>query len=159
MTTTRISVQGPYFGAAHAGLHRGRFEALHGHTFTCRLELVGSLDGGGMVADFTPVRRALAQVVEPLHRRTLMPDRAPDPVRHFEDEGMCVFDDGHRRFAFPVQDVVLLPVANTSTELIARYLLDQLRPVLEGVESAELVLAESPGAQAVATYTPGGSSD
>ncbi|MET9794759.1 6-pyruvoyl trahydropterin synthase family protein [Nocardiopsis alba] len=151
-----ISVAGPAFGAAHAGLHQGRFEALHGHTYTCRLNLVGVLDTEGVVTDFVPVRQALAEAVAPLQRRTLMPAHAPAPVRHHREQDTFVIEDGRRRFALPVQDVVLLPVVNTSTELLAQYLLDQVRPYLEGVEHAELVLRESPTAQAHVEHHSGG---
>ncbi|QVJ03299.1 6-carboxytetrahydropterin synthase [Nocardiopsis eucommiae] len=153
---TTISVAGPAFGAAHAGLHQGRFEALHGHTYTCRLDLVGTLDPEGVVTDFVPVRQALAEAIAPLQRRTLMPAHAPAPVRLHHEDGMFVIEDGHRRFALPVQDVVLLPVVNTSTELLGQYLLDQVRPHLDGVERAALVLRESPTAQARVEHHFGG---
>lgn len=150
-----ISVAGPHFGAAHAGLHQGRFEPLHGHTYTPRLELAGQLDAEGAVTDFLPVRQALAEAIGPLKRRTLMPAHAPAPVHHYRDEDMVVIDDGHRRFVLPATDVVLLPLVNTTTELLAQYLLEQVRPHLGAVERAELVLSESPTAQARVTYHPG----
>lgn len=155
MSAPTISVAGPHFSAAHAGLHQGRFEPLHGHTYTTRLEMSGELDAEGAVTDFLPVRQALAQAIAPLKRRTLMPAHAPAPVRHYRDEDMVVVDDGHRRFILPAQDVVLLPLVNTTTELLARYLLEQMRPHLSAVEHAELVLSESPTAQAHVIYRPG----
>ncbi|MBB5435184.1 6-pyruvoyl trahydropterin synthase family protein [Nocardiopsis composta] len=151
MKRHRITLTGPVFCAAHSGLHGGRFEALHGHTFTTRLHLEGDLDGAGMVADFTAVKAALAAAVQPLRRRTLMPGRAPAPVRHRRIGEEIEFSDGYRRFVLPAADVVVLPLANTTTELIARHLLDQLHPLPTGVAGAELVLGESPTAQASAS--------
>ncbi|MEU0237704.1 6-carboxytetrahydropterin synthase [Nocardiopsis sp. NPDC006198] len=150
-----IRVSAPHFCAAHAGLHGGRFEPLHGHTFTASLEVSGPLDAEGLVLDFVPLRRALAAATAELHLRTLMPT-APDTVVHrHEDNGTYVFDDGRRRIALPAQDVVVLPIVNTSTELIAQHLLAQLHPVLGGVEHAALTLAEAPTAAATAVYIPG----
>ncbi|GAA1101844.1 hypothetical protein GCM10009605_42120 [Nocardiopsis composta] len=104
-----------------------------------------------MVADFTAVKAALAAAVQPLRRRTLMPGRAPAPVRHRRIGEEIEFSDGYRRFVLPAADVVVLPLANTTTELIARHLLDQLHPLPTGVAGAELVLGESPTAQASAS--------
>jgi 6-pyruvoyl-tetrahydropterin synthase len=63
------------FSAAHAGLHDGQFEPLHGHSFTVTLRLHGEPDLTGMVCDFGAVKAALAAVITPLRRRTLMPAR------------------------------------------------------------------------------------
>lgn len=152
---TRITIEGPTFSAAHSGLHVGRFEPLHGHTFTTQLHLTGTLDQAGMVADFTAVKAALARAVDPLRRRTLMPGHAPtDVVKHRQDEGEVEFSDGHRRFVLPTDDVVVLPLPNTTTELLAEHLLGQLRPLLARLARAELHIAESPSAVAVAVHDP-----
>jgi 6-pyruvoyl-tetrahydropterin synthase len=138
---------GPFvFSAAHAGLHRGEFEPMHGHTFTVTVALTGELDDAGMVTDFSIVKQALAEVIAPLRRRTLMPARPPG--------GSCVAEDGQvfiacgtKRYTLPADDVRLLPLANTTTEAIAGYLLDQLLPVLldqAGVRLVELRLSEAP---------------
>lgn len=138
---------GPFvFSAAHTGLHDGEFEPLHGHTFTVTLTLTGELDAVGMVTDFSVVKKALAEVIAPLRRRTLMPAQPPG--------GSCVIEDGQvfvacgaKRYSFPMSDVVLLPLVSTTTEAIAGYLLDQLLLVLsdqDGVRRVELSLAEAP---------------
>jgi 6-pyruvoyltetrahydropterin/6-carboxytetrahydropterin synthase len=128
------------------GLHDGEFEPLHGHTFTVALTLTGELDAAGMVTDFSLVKTALTEVIAPLRRRTLMPTQPPG--------GSCVAEDGQifvacgaKRYSFPMSDVVLLPLVNTTTEAIAGYLLDQMLPVLSdqrGVRLVELRLAEAP---------------
>jgi 6-pyruvoyl-tetrahydropterin synthase len=145
---------GPFvFSAAHAGLHAGEFEAMHGHTFIVTVALTGELDGAGMVTDFSVVKDALAEVIAPLRRRTLMPAQPPG--------GACVAEDGQifvacgtKRYSLPASDVLLLPLVNTTTEAIAGYLLDQLLPVLMGqdrVRRVELRLAEAPDTTAYAS--------
>jgi 6-pyruvoyl-tetrahydropterin synthase len=145
---------GPFvFPAAHTGLHDGQFEPLHGHTFTVTARLSGNLDDAGMLADFQHVKRALAEVIEPLRRRTLMPAHPPGGSCALED-GQVFIECGDKRYSLPAGDVVLLPVANTTTEALAAYLLAQLLPALAGkpgVEVAELTLAESPGTKATAS--------
>jgi 6-pyruvoyl-tetrahydropterin synthase len=141
------------FPAAHTGLHDGEFEPLHGHTFTVTVRLSGIPGASGMLADFGHVKTALAQVIEPLRRRTLMPAALPGGSCVHED-GQLFIECGGKRYSLPEQDVVLLPVANTTTEALAEYLLSQLLPALAdrpGVETAELTLAESPGTKATAS--------
>ena len=61
LTVITIGGDGKFaFSAAHAGLHAGEFEPLHGHSFTVTLRLHGEPDETGMVCDFTDVKNALA---------------------------------------------------------------------------------------------------
>jgi 6-pyruvoyl-tetrahydropterin synthase len=142
------------FGAAHAGLHGGQFEPLHGHTFVAGLRLYGSRDPvSGMLVDFAAVKDALRAAIAPVRRRTLMPAGGAG-VRVHTFQGRVVVEDGHRRFDLPAADVVLLPVSNTTTEEIAGWLLGRTLAGLGeagGLCRAELVLAEAPGVAAVAT--------
>ncbi len=159
MPLTVISIGGGgqfAFSAAHAGLHDGQFEPLHGHSFTVTLRLHGDLDDAGMVCDFSDAKKALAAVIAPLKRRTLMPARLPGG-RCKRDGGQVVIECGAKLYSLPAADVVLLPVTNTTTEAIAAWLLGQLLPVLNapGVQLAELVLAESSDTSATVTAHPG----
>jgi 6-pyruvoyl-tetrahydropterin synthase len=147
MTLTVITVGGDgtfAFCAAHAGLHDGQFEPLHGHSYTVMLHLHGELDPAGMVRDFSQVKKALAAVIAPLRRRTLMPALLPGG-RCQRTGDQIVIDGGGKHYSLPAGDVVLLPVANTTTEAIAGWLLGQLMPQLQapGLRRAELVLAEA----------------
>ena len=161
MALTMITVGGDgtfAFSAAHAGLHGGQFEPLHGHSFTVTLRLHGEPDEAGMVCDFTGAKKALAAAIAPLRRRTLMP--AAPPGGRCEREGsQVVIECGGSLYSLPARDVVLLPVPNTTTELIAAWLLAQVMPALAapGVQLAELVLAEAADTSATVTARPGGS--
>lgn len=152
---TTIEIEGGQFAfsAAHAGLHDGKFEPLHGHTFTVTLRLVGELDGTGMLTDFHLVKQALAEVIAPLKRRTLMPAKAAG-ITCWHEDGQVFIEGGGKRFSLPSRDVSLLPVVNTSTEAIAAHLADLLLPYLRdepGIRRIELTLAEA--ADTAATIT------
>jgi 6-pyruvoyltetrahydropterin/6-carboxytetrahydropterin synthase len=147
-----IGDNGEYrFPAAHNGLHGGQLEPLHGHTYLVTLRLRGYLDPAAMVCDFADVRTALDRVIAPLRHRTLMPARLPGG-RVAVEGGQVVIECGPKRYSLPAEDVVLLPVANTTTEALAGWLLSELtvsfRP--PGVQVAELVLHESPAAAGTA---------
>ena len=61
------------FSAAHFLSHyRGKCENLHGHNYRVRLWVRGKeLDEGGMLADFSLLKKALREVLEPLDHSCL----------------------------------------------------------------------------------------
>jgi 6-pyruvoyl-tetrahydropterin synthase len=145
-TVITIGGHGPFvFSAAHTGLHEGEFEPLHGHTFTVTLRLWGEPGDDGMLADFHLVKTALTGAIDPLRRRTLMPARPPGGQCRTQD-GQVLVDCGAKHYSLPAEDVLLLPVVNTTTEEIAAYLLGRVLPgvqVQPGLGRAELTLAEA----------------
>jgi 6-pyruvoyl-tetrahydropterin synthase len=155
--STSIIIGGGEFSfcAAHAGLHEGEFEPLHGHTFSVTLRLTATPGPAGMVADFGPVKTALREAIAPLRRRTLVPRDAPR-VRITESRDTVHMASPTKLYVFPLADVVLVPVPNTSTEELAGYLLDAVLTRLVGAcssetgrwGSVELELAEAPDVRA-----------
>lgn len=157
LTTITIGGDGRFaFSAAHAGLHGGELEPLHGHSFTVTMQLTGELDGAGMVCDFTDVKSAVAGAIAPLKRRTLIAADTPG-CRCETDGSQVVIECGDKFYSLPAGDVVLLPVTNTTTEQIAAYLLAQVLPALgrPGITRAELTLAEAADASATVAASPG----
>ncbi|MBB4920566.1 6-pyruvoyl trahydropterin synthase family protein [Streptosporangium saharense] len=141
------------FSAAHAGIHDRTLEPLHGHTFTVTVRLHGDPDGTGMVLDFRRVKEGLREVIEPLKRRTLLPETPVVGTCHVAD-GRVIVECGDDWYSFPRRVVALLPVPNTTTEELAGYLLDRLMPYVDGapgIDRVELVLAEAPDTRAVAS--------
>ncbi|MFI6290044.1 6-pyruvoyl trahydropterin synthase family protein [Nonomuraea sp. NPDC050790] len=141
------------FSAAHAGIHDGQMEPLHGHTFTVTVRLTGDPDAAGMLLDFHQVKRGLKKVIEPLKRRTLLPETPVAGTSHLED-GQVIVECGKDWYGFPERVVALLPVPNTTTEELAGYLLGQLMPYVDGapgLHRVELVLAEAPDTRATAS--------
>jgi 6-pyruvoyl-tetrahydropterin synthase len=136
------------FCAAHTGRHPDGYEALHGHTFNVVVRLCGHLDEHAMVTDFGAVKAAVRAATTRLHRRTLVA-AGSDPPPSVAGERVR-FGAGTKHYDLPDADVVLLPVANTTTEAIADCLLEQVLDSLGplSLTYAELTLAESPGVAA-----------
>jgi 6-pyruvoyltetrahydropterin/6-carboxytetrahydropterin synthase len=139
------------FSAAHAGLHDGEFEPLHGHTFQVALRLSGIPGDDGMLIDFGTVKAALRDAIAPLRRRTMMPGHAPQVSIASENNTVSIVA-GRKRYVLPAEDVVVLPLVNTTTEAIAGYLLDRVLPCLHGrgVTTVELEVSEAPDTSATA---------
>jgi 6-pyruvoyl-tetrahydropterin synthase len=146
------------FSSAHTGLHDGRFEAMHGHTYLPTLTLTGVPDAAGMIVDFRVVRAALREAIAPLRSRTLLAGAA-GPASPTYDGASVRFTDGVKVYVLPSADVVLLPMSNTSTEQLAAYLLAQVTPAVRssGVRRVVLELAESPGTTVAVSTTVRGS--
>ncbi len=110
------------FSAAHFITFNGNVcERLHGHNYRVSCEVHGPLDENSYVIDFIALRDTLRNLVDELDHRVMLPTQHP-AIRVTADdrEVTAVFED--RRWVFPRGDCVLLPVANTTAELVARYL-------------------------------------
>ncbi len=107
------------FGASEA-------ELLHGHNYQVAVEIVGKhLDEEGMLASFFEVKNAIRAACRRLDSRTLIPALSHHLRISESEAGVEVrFDD--RVYLFPEKDVLLLPIANTSVELFARMLWQEL---------------------------------
>ena len=118
----RIQKERLVFSAAHFITYGGDVcEPLHGHNYHVAAEVSGPLDENQYVIDFIALRDALQEIVDQLDHRMLLPTEHPTiSVRQQESE--VEVTHGQRRWVFPGQDCVLLPVANTTAELLARHI-------------------------------------
>lgn len=153
LTTVEVGRGEFGFSAAHTGLHDGEFEPLHGHTFQVALRLLGTPGDDGMLLDFGEIKAALREAIAPLRRRTMMPGRAPEVLITSENNALSIVA-GRKRYVLPAEDVVVLPLVNTTTEAIAGYVLDRVLPYLHGygLTTVELEISEAPDTSATARF-------
>lgn len=114
------------FSAAHFITFAGNIcERLHGHNYRVRAEVHGPLDENHYVIDFIALRDSLKAICDELDHRVLLPTLHPTIHVVADDrEVTATFED--RRWVFPRGDCLLLPVANTTAELLARYIAERL---------------------------------
>jgi 6-pyruvoyltetrahydropterin/6-carboxytetrahydropterin synthase len=128
----RIAKAEHVFSAAHFITFGDQCERLHGHNYHVAVELHGPLDENQLVVDFLLLRAKLGEIVATLDHYMLLAANHPQ---------MRVADDGHEvtvtfgdsRWVFPSNDCRLLPVANTTAELLAAYIGGQLLMALGAV--------------------------
>jgi 6-pyruvoyltetrahydropterin/6-carboxytetrahydropterin synthase len=123
------------FSAAHFITFDGNIcERLHGHNYRVAAEWFGPLNENQYVVDFIALRDALRAIVNDLDHYVLLPTEHPT-IRVRADETSVEATFADRRWLFPRGDCKLLPVANTTAELLARYigqrLLDDLAAAKE----------------------------
>jgi 6-pyruvoyltetrahydropterin/6-carboxytetrahydropterin synthase len=126
----RVTKDHLVFSAAHFITFNGNIcERLHGHNYRVAAEVYGPLDENHYVVDFIALRDALRELVAELDHYVLLPTEHP-AIRVTADATSveATFED--RRWVFPRGDCVLLPVANTTAEMLARYLGDRLQDSL-----------------------------
>ena len=126
--TYRVRVSKDYlvFCAGHfISYEGGKCERLHGHNYRAAVEVEGDLDDNHYVFDFIALKDLTRALTDELDHRMLLPTRnryiaveeGPRSVRVRYQE---------REWVFPREDCVLLPIENTTAELLARYLAHRL---------------------------------
>ncbi len=118
----RVAKPGMVFSAAHFITFAGNIcERLHGHNYHVAAEVSGPLDENSYVVDFIALRDALQTVCNELDHHVLLPTQHPTIHVTADDKSVeARFED--RRWEFPLADCVLLPIANTTAELLARHI-------------------------------------
>lgn len=127
----RLSKQNMVFSVAHFITFAGNVcELLHGHNYHVAVYVYGPLDENQYVVDFIALRDTLQALIHELDHHMLLPTQH-STIMVVEDQREVVVKFGDRRWVFPRGDCVLLPVANTTAELLARYLGQRLIDSLE----------------------------
>jgi len=121
--TFSIEVAKDYFNFASAHFlifADGQREPLHGHNYQVSVKLEGELDRAGVVLDFIAFKPMIKGICDSLDHRTMIQSKSPnlDVRRHAKE-----FEIRYKaqRIILPKRDVILLPLANTSTELLAEH--------------------------------------
>ncbi|QDU91764.1 6-pyruvoyl tetrahydropterin synthase [Pirellulimonas nuda] len=122
----RLAKEQFVFCAAHFITYAGDVcEPLHGHNYRVEVQVEGPLDENHYVLDFIAVRDAVQKITLGLDHRVLLPTLHPQiRVAADQREVTATFED--RRWVFPLSDCVLLPIANTTAELLARWIGERL---------------------------------
>ena len=152
----RLKKESLIFSAAHFITFAGNIcERLHGHNYRVFAEVYGPLDENEYVIDFIALRDALQAITQELDHRMLLPKSHPTiNVQADEKEVQVTFED--RRWVFPLDDCVILPMNNTTAERLAEYISDRLMSALnaQGITNIQkLVLGvdENEGQWAITT--------
>ena len=131
----RLDKEYHVFSAGHFITFGGDIcERLHGHNYRVQVEVDGPLDENHYVIDFIALRDALKAITSDLDHRMMLPtEHLQMHVQADEREVVVTFED--RRWVFPRCDCVLLPLPNTTAELLARYIGRRLLQSLESQAS------------------------
>lgn len=151
----RLAKQDFKFSVAHFTIFGpASAEPLHGHNYRLALEVEGeAVDELGLLADCDRLKRAARAACAALDDRLLLPEASPHlAVGRSEGDrsrrkGTVAVRFADREYRFPAAEVLLLPVANVTMELLARWVWERLAKVARGgaVSSLMVEVEETPG--------------
>jgi 6-pyruvoyl-tetrahydropterin synthase len=137
------------FSAGHISIYGDSIEGHHGHNYGISVEIEGPLNQDGLVIDFRSVKKVLKSIKAQMNHRTIVPKLHPSLEINSTGKSIRIrFRD--EKLEFPARDVVLLDIANVTSELLAHYiyqiLCDRLpTPDLRNLRSLTVEVVESPG--------------
>jgi 6-pyruvoyltetrahydropterin/6-carboxytetrahydropterin synthase len=137
------------FAAAHMATFEGHCEPLHGHNYQLVVELEGELTDDSWVFDFGGLKQFARSICQELdHKFLLQRDSRVMEIEELETKWK-VRAYG-RGYVFPKQDVIALPIDNTTAERLAEYFAGRLRSSLSQRGAANLTsitvgVEEAPG--------------
>jgi 6-pyruvoyltetrahydropterin/6-carboxytetrahydropterin synthase len=142
----RVQVSKDYlvFASAHFITFRGhQCETLHGHNYRAGVAVEGSLDAETMfVLDFSVLKQITRKLVDEIDHKVLLPTQ--NPKLAFREEGNRIAVDyfGNPAYVFPRADCALLPIPNSTAEMLAQYLGTRVRDELAQLGCRHLTLLE-----------------
>jgi 6-pyruvoyltetrahydropterin/6-carboxytetrahydropterin synthase len=157
-----IEVEKEYlkFSAAHFLIFPdGSAERLHGHNYRVYVALEAKLSRFGLVLDFQHIKPLVRELVGELDEHWILPGEHPELRVERRADGVVEVRYRERYYAAPSEDVLLLPINNTSAEnlsaLLGRRLLERLRAGYPDVVVHALGFAveETAGQRGVYRYT------
>lgn len=147
------------FSAAHFLIFPdGSAERLHGHNYRVYVEIDGRLSPEGLVLDFKEVKPVIRELVDSLDEHWLIPGRHPVLTWNQRDDGVVEVRYLERYYAAPKEDVIVLPINNTSAENFAGWLGRELLGALRKrfpevwIRVLEVAVEETPGQRGVYAY-------
>jgi 6-pyruvoyltetrahydropterin/6-carboxytetrahydropterin synthase len=142
----RVQVSKDYlvFASAHFITFRGhQCETLHGHNYRVGVAVEGSLDAEAFfVLDFSVLKQVTRRFVDEIDHKVLLPTQNPKLAFHEDGDRLRVDYFGQPAYVFPRRDCALLPIQNSTAEMLAQYLGSRVRDELNGSGYSHLTLLE-----------------
>jgi 6-pyruvoyltetrahydropterin/6-carboxytetrahydropterin synthase len=147
------------FSAAHFLIFEdGSAERLHGHNYRVFCEIDARLSEHGLVIDFKEVKPVIRELVDHLDEHWLVPGEHSELVVDEPEPGQTRVRYRERTYTAPSEDVIVMPINNTSAENFATWIGRELRKRLTKrfpdvfVRLLEVRVEETPGQRGVTRF-------
>ena len=159
-----ISVEKDYlkFSAAHFLIFPdGTAERLHGHNYKVFVDLHTTLDEHGLVVNFKEIKPLVRQLCDELDEHLLIPGEHPVLTAEVQGEHYEI-RYRERFYLVPREEVIVLPIGNSSAENLAAWFGRTLRERMRGtwpdlvVRELSVGVEETPGQRGVWTLQESG---
>jgi len=142
----RVQVSKDYlvFASAHFITFRGhQCESLHGHNYRVGVAVEGTVDAECLfVLDFSVLKQITRRLVDEIDHKVLLPTLNPKLAYREEGDRLAVDYFGEPTYVFPKRDCALLPIQNSTAEMLAQYLGSRVREELMRSGYTHLTLLE-----------------
>ncbi|MBX6331086.1 MAG: 6-carboxytetrahydropterin synthase [Gemmatimonadaceae bacterium] len=142
----KITVDKDYlvFAAAHFITFAGhRCEALHGHNYRVGITAEGAIDESSWyVLDFSVLKQLTKRLCDEIDHKVLLALENPKLQVTEQGDSVHVAYEGTPRYVFPRSDCALLPIPNTTVEMLAQHLAARVRAELNAMQIAHLTAIE-----------------
>jgi 6-pyruvoyltetrahydropterin/6-carboxytetrahydropterin synthase len=120
------------FSAAHFLIFPdGSAERLHGHNYRVRVQVGADLSPFGLVLDFKAVKPVVREICDRLDEHWLVPGEHAELRATPRKDGTTEVRYRDRVYSAPTEDVLVLPINNTSSENLAAWFGRELAAELE----------------------------
>jgi 6-pyruvoyltetrahydropterin/6-carboxytetrahydropterin synthase len=153
----RVQVSKDYlvFASAHFITFKGhQCETLHGHNYRVGVAVEGAVEAETLfVLDFSVLKQITRKLVDRIDHKVLLPTLNPKLAFREDGDRIAVDYFGQPTYVFPKRDCALLPIPNSTAEMLAQYLGSQMREELVAggythLTSLELEVEENYGQSA-----------
>jgi len=135
------------FSSAHIIHEYEKCGRLHGHTYAVHAKIYGKPDSKGIILDFSILKEKLREIVDELDHKLLIPEKSTVAEIKKQDETVTI-DALGKKFSFPIQDCIFLPIQSTSAENLSTYILNKITNSVDfpkNIESIEIGVDEGYG--------------
>ncbi len=137
-------------------------EPLHGHNYDVFVDVEGDLTEDSWVWDFGDLKRSVKSIIDELDHKFLL-QRESRVLDITEQEGAWEIRYRDRYYVFPRDDVVALPIDNSTAERLAEWVAGRLRAELRQrgaatIRKLTVGIEEMPGQAGWYTVDEGSSS-
>ena len=146
------------FASSHFLIFKdGTREPLHGHNYRVMIKGDAPKLEGDMVFDFLDIKPIVREVCDSLDHKLLLPGENLGLEIQTQGKNYLVQTPDKSNFSFPVDDVLVLPIQNTSAERLAIYISSEIRKATKekfnfSFETLEVEVEETPGQSAIYVY-------
>jgi len=138
----RVSKDYTVFSAGHFITYEGdKCESLHGHNYRVAASVEGPLTADSYVIDFGVLKKLLRAICDRLDHRTLLAQDNPLLIIVEDGSSICV-QYREKRYMFPRDEVILLPIPNTTAERLAEWIGKELEVSLHSMGVGTLTMLE-----------------
>ncbi|MCO4793450.1 MAG: 6-carboxytetrahydropterin synthase [Bacteriovoracaceae bacterium] len=132
----------------------GSREPLHGHNYRVKVKGDSPKLTADMVFDFLDIKPIVREVCDSLDHKVLIPGENLKLETQLTDTNINLKTPDGSTFSFPKQDVLILPIQNTSAERLAIFIGHEIKSIVKKrfdfqFSSLEIEVEETPGQSAV----------